>query len=206
MIVDDASPDGTGDLVEGIGRGDQSVRLIRRSGKLGLGSAYLEGFRYALHAVDPEVFISMDADFSHPAESVPHLVKALSEEADVAVGSRYIEGGGVGDWPWHRRLTSWGANTLVHVFLGIRITDATSGFRALNRKAVEALLEFNLSATGYAYQVESLYAFLHKGLRVREVPFVFRERATGKTKLSKSEIVQFAATVLRLWLRGLKRI
>jgi len=202
LVIDDSSPDGTGHAVRQMAGVDSSLHLLERPGKLGLGSAYLDGFRWSLDLLSPDVFVTMDADFSHPPSSLPSLVRAVVAGADVAVGSRYTQGGGAADWASSRQLVSRVANALVHILLGLTVRDATSGFRALSRRAVEVLLKVEFASKGYAYQVESLYTYFHSGLTVAEVPFLFLGRSAGKTKLSVSEMLLFAVRVVNLRLRG----
>ena len=153
LIVDDNSPDGTAKVVEEIQRIDKQVHLLKRPGKMGLGSAYVEGFTWALSNLRFDALVQMDADFSHPPQDIVRLVAAVEEGSDVALASRYVEGGGSSRWPWHRRLISKGANFLAHLLLGISVRDMTTGFRAMNRRAVEGLMSYSLNSRGYSYQV-----------------------------------------------------
>ncbi|MBI4257807.1 MAG: polyprenol monophosphomannose synthase [Thaumarchaeota archaeon] len=203
LIVDDSSPDGTGEAVHELSRTDSSIHLLTRSEKKGLGSAYLDGFKYALQS-KPDILVQMDADFSHPPESLPTLIKAVHDEADVAIGSRYVEGGGTEGWSKYRQLVSSVANVLVHLILGLKTKDTTTGFRALRRSVADALQNYRLSSSGYDYQVETLYFYLKQGFKVREVPFTYRRRISGETKLSVGEIFHFTWTLLRLRLKGLR--
>jgi glycosyltransferase involved in cell wall biosynthesis len=202
LVVDDNSPDGTAQAVEELARSDPRVGLLVRPSKRGIGTAYLEGFSTAITRYGPEVLVQMDADLQHPPELIPALLSKIGEGFDVVVASRYVEGGGIVGWSLRRRLVSWGANWMVRVLLGLGVHDATSGFRALSREAVEALREMSLSGGGYSYQVESLYRLSRRGFSVAEVPFTFRPREWGASKLGLREIVAFFKTVVRLALFG----
>ncbi|MBI2183786.1 MAG: polyprenol monophosphomannose synthase [Thaumarchaeota archaeon] len=202
LVVDDSSPDDTGEAVVEVSKADASIRLLERDEKKGLGSAYLDGFRYVLKSMTPDVLVQMDADFSHPPDSLPDLVEAIRNGADVAIGSRYVERGGIEGMSRYRRLVSSVANTMVHLILRLAVKDTTTGFRALSRSVAEAMQSYSLSSRGYDYQIESLYFYLKQGFNVREVPFTYKQRAEGKTKLSAKEMLHFTWTLLRLRFRG----
>ncbi|MEM2973570.1 MAG: polyprenol monophosphomannose synthase [Candidatus Caldarchaeum sp.] len=195
IVVDDGSPDGTSEVVEKIAQRDPRVRLLNRGRKMGLGSAYRDGFRLALES-KADVIVSMDADGSHPPELIPRLVKALGEDADVAVASRYVSGG---SWSAGRgrMVVSRGANLLARVCTGVRLRDMTSGFRAYRSRAVESLIgeEF---PTGYVFQVEAIYRLVRRGFKVVEIPFIFTERVSGRSKLSTVEIIRFITACLKI--------
>jgi dolichol-phosphate mannosyltransferase len=215
VVVDDNSPDGTADVVKDMARKQKDVHLIRRPTKMGLGSAYTDAFEWILvNLPSSDVVVQMDADLSHPPELVQKMIDAIGEGADFVIASRYVGmGGGVDSWPLRRRLISKGANTLARLFLGIRIKDITSGFRAIKIDIIRELLASNLSSKGYEYQVESAYAVskLGKGGRknnnkravVVEVPFVFRNRVSGESKLTMKEILRFIKTVVFLRMNAL---
>ena len=205
LIVDDNSPDGTAKAVEEIQRSDKRVHLLKRPGKMGLGSAYVEGFTWALSNLRFDALVQMDADFSHPPQDIVRLVAAVEDGSDVALASRYVEGGGSSRWPWHRRLISKGANFLAHLLLGISVRDITGGFRAMNRRAVEGLMSYSLNSRGYSYQVECLVVFEKLGLKIVEVPFTFESRRAGKAKLSIREVFRFAGSIIRMSLKGVAR-
>lgn len=198
VVIDDSSPDGTGDLVKKIAEANDHVHLLSRAGKLGLGSAYIDGFRWSLSNLSPDIFIQMDADLSHSPSYLPNLAEGVLEGYDVIIGSRYVKGGGSTSWSWHRRIISYGANLLVRLMLGIKEEDATSGFRALSKRAVKFLLKFTLSSRGYSYQIESLFLYSELGLPIKEVPIIFRGRKKGRAKLSISEILSFIFLLIRL--------
>ncbi len=198
LVVDDGSPDGTAALVEEISRRDGRVMLLNRGRKMGLGSAYYDGFRHVLK-LGADVVVSMDADGSHPPEMIPVLVQRVWEGVDVAVASRYVKGGRWSAGAW-RMLVSRGANFLARVCTGLDVSDATSGFRAYSRRAVELLVEKEFER-GYVFQVELLYRLKRRGLRHVEVPFVFTERLAGRSKLSKTEILWFLKWCLKTFFR-----
>lgn len=184
VVVDDSSPDGTGSIAarlaeEHTGR----IHLIQRPEKLGLGTAYLAGFRLALER-GAEVILQMDADFSHSPSDVPRLISAL-ESYDVAVGSRYAPGARLApDWGFLRRALSWGANGYARAIAGLRVRDATAGFKGFRRGALEALNQGTIRSRGYAFQIEIAYLCQEARLRVVEVPIHFRERFKGASKMS----------------------
>lgn len=196
LFVDDGSPDGTAALIDAIARSRPWVSVLQRGRKMGIGSAYQDGFRKAVAETDAEVFVEMDADLQHPPSAIPQLVRAVEEGADVAVGSRYVAGGGISGWGRLRRLTSWGANAYSRLMLGLSVRDATSGFRAYTRKSAAAVAQAKLPAKGFEFQVAVLH--LLKGrAKVVEVPYVFAARAAGKSKLGLGDVLKFAFAVAR---------
>lgn len=205
LIVDDNSPDGTGGLVESLGKTNSRIHVLKRPGKMGLGSAYIDGFTYALSNLQFDVAVQIDADFSHPPEYIANLVEAITNGNDVAVGSRYVEGGGSSGWPLHRRLISRGANYLVRIMLSKSLKDATSGFKAMSRKSVESLLGYSLNSRGYSYQVESILVFDDLKLRIKAVPYTFKSRLSGDAKLSFKETLVFFWFVVKTSLSGVKK-
>ncbi|MGQ9469857.1 MAG: polyprenol monophosphomannose synthase [Nitrososphaerales archaeon] len=198
IVIDDRSPDGTGYLVMKMAEINDHVHLISRAGKYGLGSAYVDGLKWSRSNLSPDIFIQMDADFSHPSYYLPNLVKGILDGYDVVIGSRYVKDGGSISWSWHRKLISRVANLMVRLILRIKEKDATSGFRALNKRAANSLLNFTLSSKGYSYQIESLFLYSKLGLSIKEVPILFFERRKGRTKLSIKEIISFAYFLIRL--------
>lgn len=185
LVVDDASPDGTGELAEALSRQEpQRVQVLHRPAKLGLGTAYIAGFRQAL-ADGADVIVQMDADFSHSPEDIPRLLEALAD-CDVAVGSRYVAGGRLDErWSWWRFLLSWWANSVYARFiLGLKVRDATAGFKAWRRSALEAIDLEAIRSNGYVFQVEMAYVAQRLGLRVREIPIYFEDRRIGRSKMS----------------------
>lgn len=205
LVVDDNSPDGTFKVVERLKKENKRIYLLKRKGKLGLGSAYMEGFEWANQNISFDILIQMDADFSHSPEDTVRLVKPIVQGSDVAIASRYIEEGGSKNWSLHRRFISRTANFLAGRFLNIHVKDITSGFRAMNRKVVTELLNYEVSSKGYSFQVEALAIFESLGFKIIEVPFIFKKRLSGKAKLSFLEVIQFVSTLLSLSIRGFKQ-
>jgi glycosyltransferase involved in cell wall biosynthesis len=197
LVVDDGSPDGTGDIVERRAAADPRVSLIRRPGRLGLGTAYLAAFDQGLRHEHTH-FVTMDADLSHAADRVPALVAAVDAGADLAIGSRYTPGGSITGWGFHRRLLSYGANSFARLWLGISARDCTSGFRCYGRSAVEHLVKAPVRARGYSTLVELLVRCQRAGFSVVEVPIRFVDRIHGKSKMSSREMIDGIASVVTL--------
>ncbi len=197
LFVDDSSPDGTADEVRRAAPARTWVKLLERPKKMGIGSAYQDGFREALASLHPDVLIEMDADLQHPASAIPKLVAAIRDGADVAVCSRYVPGGGTSGWGVLRRAVSWGANAYCRLLLGLGVKDNTSGFRAFSKSAAEVVAAAELPAKGFEFQVATLH--LLKGrAKVVEVPFVFSARSAGKSKLGLTDIGRFFVAVLKM--------
>ncbi len=201
LFVDDSSPDGTGAEVGEMKKIHGFIHLLSRDSKKGIGTAYLEGFRFASENLEPEVYVELDADLQHPPDKVRELLGAIAGGADAAVASRYAEGGGQSGWSWQRRLVSRGANWLAGALLGLRVQDCTSGFRAFNRGAVAEILRAEIPTSGYAFQVATLYVLKKRGLKTVEVPYTFGTRARGSSKLTFGETLRFLGQLL--WLRAM---
>ena len=182
LVVDDNSPDGTGQIADRLAAELPEVSVLHRPLKEGLGRAYLAGFERAL-ASDADLIVEMDADFSHDPGDLPRLV-AAAEHADVVLGSRYVKGGGVVDWGLFRRMLSRGGSFYSRVVLGVGVRDLTGGFKCFRREALERIATPEVRANGYAFQIELTYRAIRAGLRVVEVPIVFRERALGRSKMT----------------------
>ena len=196
LVVDDDSPDGTARLVTAHREFGQRLHLLNRTRKEGLGAAYRAGFGWAL-ARPYEAIVQMDADLSHPPERVPALLAAL-EHADVAIGSRYVRGGGVRDWPLRRRAISRGGNVYVRLVLGMPVHDATAGFKAFRREALEEIGALNSESNGYCFQIENTWNASRLGLRITEVPITFTDRAVGTSKMT-GDIVREAMLRVLGW-------
>ena len=196
VIVDDNSPDGTGQLADALAASQPRVHVIHRSGKLGLGTAYVAGFKYAL-AAGFECIMTMDADYSHQPKYVPDLLAGISS-ADLVIGSRYVAGGRAVDSPFMRRVLSRGANSFARLVLGLRAKDCTAGFRCYRRQVLESINLDAIFSNGYSFLVEMLYAVQKRQWRVAEVPIQFVDRRQGVSKISRSEIYKAVYTVLRL--------
>jgi len=196
LVVDDGSPDGTGEIAERWAAENPRVHLIRRAGKMGLGSAYVAGFRWALER-DYERIFEMDADFSHDPKYVPEML-AASESADLVIGSRYLTGVNVVNWPMSRLLLSWCANKYAKFVSGLPIHDCTAGFKCFRREVLEKIDLDRISASGYGFQIELHYKAWKKGFRLAEVPIVFVDRRAGTSKMSGQIIREALLLVLRL--------
>jgi dolichol-phosphate mannosyltransferase len=198
LIIDDASPDGTAKVVRDHPEFSKRLHLLERGGKLGLGSAYREGFRWAAeHAYD--ACVEIDADLSHDPADVPRLLKQLNDEtADAIIGSRYLDGLRVVNWPEHRLLISAFATQFVRFVLGMPLTDATSGFKALRVAALQKMDWSLIRAEGYGFQVELHHALWRSGARLKEIPIVFTERREGHTKMNVGIALEAAMRVLAL--------
>jgi dolichol-phosphate mannosyltransferase len=195
LVVDDASPDGTGAVADAIAARDDRVRVLHRPGKLGLGTAYVAGFQQAL-AGDYDVIFEMDADLSHDPRHVPAFLEAIQSGADVVTGSRNVPGGGVEGWGLGRHLLSKGGSLYARVLLGAPVRDLTTGFKAYTRDALNAIDPGSIRSNGYSFQIETTYRALRKGLRVVEVPIVFVDRRAGKSKMSRRI---FAEAIVEVW-------
>jgi dolichol-phosphate mannosyltransferase len=200
LIVDDSSPDGTGEIAGRLAAGDDDVSVLHRPRKQGLGPAYVEGFHAALDG-GAAVVCQMDADFSHDPADLPRLLAALGE-ADVALGSRYAGEGGVEEWGPFRRAISRGGSAYARAALGVDVRDLTGGFKAFRREVLETIGLDELASLGYAFQVETTYRAIRRGYRVVEVPITFRDRRVGQSKMSRSIVVEAAWRVPLMRLRG----
>lgn len=197
LVVDDNSPDGTGQIVDDLAAAHQpAVWVLHRAGKLGLGTAYTAGFEFALER-GYERIVTMDADFSHNPRYVPSLIE-LTKNYDLGIGSRYVPGGGVRLWGLHRRLLSRGANFFARALLGLQARDCTAGFRCYQAEVLRLVDPASIGADGYSYLVEMLWRVHRAGFRVGETPIVFTDRRRGASKISRNEIFKAGSTVLRL--------
>ena len=188
LVVDDNSPDGTGEIADRLAGSNESIAVLHRDRKEGLGPAYLAGFRVALDA-GAERIIEMDADFSHDPAYLPRLIEA-TDRADLAIGSRYVPGGGITDWGPMRRFISRGGSAYARAALGLRVRDLTGGFKCFRRIVLETIDLDAIEARGYAFQVETTYRAIKAGFRVVEVPIVFKDRADGTSKMSKAIVAE----------------
>lgn len=195
MIVDDGSPDGTGAIADRMAAEDPQVTVVHRTVKEGLGAAYLHGFRVALEQ-GYDVIGEMDADGSHQPEQLPRLLAAL-EDADVVLGSRWVPGGAVVNWPWTRMALSRGGNLYTRLLLGIPVRDATGGFRLFRRTTLEKLDLDSVQSVGYCFQADLAWRAVEAGLRVREVPIEFIERLRGESKMNRDVAVESLVRITR---------
>lgn len=196
LVIDDASPDGTAAIVEGRASHERRISLLRRARKEGLGRAYRDGFRRALDD-GADVVVQMDCDFSHDPAVIPALVAAL-DVADLALGSRYVPGGGVVGWPLVRRVISKGGCLYARIVLGVPVQDFTGGFKAWRSDVLEYLLGRSIDARGYGFQIQMTYEAVLAGYRVREVPIIFRDRVRGTSKMHFGVMTEAAVMVPRL--------
>ncbi|HXF58438.1 MAG TPA: polyprenol monophosphomannose synthase, partial [Candidatus Saccharimonadales bacterium] len=196
LIIDDNSPDGTGAIADEIAAGDSRVHVMHRAGKMGLGSAYVAGFGYALER-DYEAVFEMDADFSHNPDSLGEFLREL-ENADLVVGSRYLHGVTVVNWPISRLILSYSANVYSRVITGSPIKDLTGGFKCFRRGVLEAIDLSRVKSDGYAFQIEMNYKAWRKGFRIKEIPILFVDRSVGESKMSRRIVWEAAWLVWRL--------
>jgi dolichol-phosphate mannosyltransferase len=207
LVVDDNSPDGTGQIADRLAELDEHVHVLHRPGKAGLGAAYVAGFRWGLDR-DHDVLVEMDADGSHQPEELPRLLAAL-EGADLVLGSRYVPGGRVVNWPRHREMLSRGGNVYARLALGVPMRDATGGYRAFRADALRRLDLYDVASQGYCFQVDLVWRAVQSGLRVVEVPITFIERVEGTSKMSSAIVFEALVKVTGWgvarrfgWLRG----
>jgi dolichol-phosphate mannosyltransferase len=188
LIVDDASPDGSGQLADELAAADPAVHVLHRSSKQGLGAAYLAGFRWGMGR-GYDVLVEMDADGSHRPEHLPMILAALTD-ADAVIGSRWVPGGAVENWPRSRRLLSRGGNTYARIMLDLPVRDVTAGYRAYRRSALERIDLRTVQSEGYCFQVDLTRRIVRAGMRVREVPITFVERTAGESKMSRTIVAE----------------
>lgn len=219
LVVDDGSPDGTGELVEKLAKKNPKIHVLHRKGKLGIGSAYIEGFKYgvkseasrskargffSLRRNKYDLIISMDADLSHNPKYLPAMITA-SGKYDLVLGSRWTKGGGVTGWPWHRYVMSWGANFFSRVLLKLKPKDITTGFRCYKREVLEKIGLDNITSSGYAFFEELIYRVQKAGFSIGEVPIIFVDRKIGQSKIDKKEIITSAKAIWHLFLKDIKK-
>ena len=195
LVVDDSSPDGTGTIVKELYKSEPRVHLISRPGKLGLGTAYVEGFKFALKNGFSYI-VEMDADLSHDPDELPKLKEAV-KEADLVIGSRYV------NWPLRRLMLSYFASIYTRLFTGLPIRDTTSGFKCFRREVLEEIDLDNIRTGGYAFQVEVNWLVWKRGFRIREIPIIFVDRTVGQSKMSKKIVHEAVIMVWRLFFKGL---
>lgn len=205
LVVDDNSPDGTGALADEMARGNDRIHVLHRAGKLGLGSAYVAGFRWALENTAAEFIFEMDADFSHDPKYLLQMLRtAEQEEADVVVGSRYVGGGAnVVNWPIRRLILSYGANVYARLVTGLPLRDSTGGYKCFRRGVLEAIDLGGIRSDGYGFQIEMNFHAWKRGFRIRELPIVFVDRHSGTSKMNRKIIVEAFWLVWKLRLNSL---
>jgi glycosyltransferase involved in cell wall biosynthesis len=197
LVVDDASPDGTGEVADTLAEADTGVRVLHRDRKLGIGSAYEDAFRIGIKE-GVALLVEMDADGSHRSQDLNPIIDAARGSGGLAIGSRYMRGGQIVGWPAHRLLLSWGANVYCRTLLGLRIRDCTSGFRCYTRELLTAIKLDDIVSQGYSFQIEMVHRAVRLGYPVVEVPIRFEDRIAGASKVSQGEIRRALWTVLRL--------
>jgi dolichol-phosphate mannosyltransferase len=202
LVIDDNSPDGTGELADRLAAELGYVDVLHRESKEGLGPAYLAGFRRALTS-EAELILEMDCDFSHDPDYVPRLIAAVDDGADLALGSRYVPGGGVRDWGLVRRFISAGGSFYARIILGVKVRDLTGGFKCYRRAVLETIDLDAVDSRGYAFQIETTYRTLRAGFKVVEVPITFADREVGGSKMSKAIVAEAIWKVPGLRLKAL---
>lgn len=188
LVVDDSSPDGTGQVADELANADDQIKVLHRTTKDGLGAAYIAGFRWAFDR-GYDVMVEMDADGSHQPEELPRLLGAL-QDADLVIGARWVRGGKVVNWPKHREALSRGANTYARLMLGVPLHDATAGYRAYRAAALEKIGLNGVDSRGYCFQIDLAFRAIRLGLRVVEVPITFMERTSGSSKMSRDVVAE----------------
>ncbi len=197
LVIDDNSPDGTGAIVDGLAAADPRIHVIHRPGKLGLGSAYITGFKWAIANTGAKYVFEMDADFSHDPNAIPQFLDAIASN-DLVIGSRYIRGISVVNWPLERLILSYAANKYTHWVTGLPIRDATGGFKCFRREVLEALPLDRIRSDGYSFQIEVNFYCWKKGFRIAEIPILFVDRRVGISKMSKKIVREAAFMIWRL--------
>ena len=203
LFVDDNSPDGTGDIADRLASSTSRVKVLHRAGKLGLGSAYREGFRIALDS-GADYIIEMDADFSHDPAMLPLFIEKMSEY-DLVIGSRYINGVSVVNWPIRRLILSYCASVYTRLITGLHLSDCTGGFKCFKRKVLESLDLESIRSDGYSFQIEMNYRCHERGFRIGEIPIIFVDRHAGSSKMSKQIVREAVLMVWKLKLGSLSR-
>lgn len=196
VVVDDSSPDGTADIVAK--HDNTNVHLLKRGKKQGLGKAYIDGFGYALEELGADVVIEMDGDLSHDPGDIPRLLDEINEGFDFVIGSRHVKDGAIPHWGPHRRIISYVGNQLARIILGLRVSDCTSGYRAIKTTALRKILTEKINVKGYAFQMSLLYYAVLEDAKIKEIPIVFHRRKAGESKLGVADIAEFLAELIRL--------
>jgi len=205
LVVDDRSPDGTGELADTLAAANPRVEVLHRPAKEGLGAAYRDGFKRVLDKPGTTAVIQMDADLSHDPADLPRLLAPLMRDADLVLGTRWMAGGGTRGWPWHRRLISRGGTAFARVVLLLPYRDLTGGFKAWRRELLEAIRLREADAQGYGFQVETTWWAHRRGATIREIPIIFREREAGTSKMTGSIVREAIFLILRLRGQALAR-
>lgn len=203
VVVDDNSPDGTGNIVDEIKKKNPAVNIVHREKRLGLGTAYITGMKFSMKNLNADLIMTMDSDFSHNPKYIPDFIRKINQGFDVVLGSRYVKGGGTYKWKIHRRIISKGANTLAKFVIGLKTNDNTTGFRCYKRKVLETIELDKIKSNGYSFLVEIAYLCQKFNFKLSETPILFVDRKYGETKISKKEIFKTLHTLLRLKLKNI---
>ena len=198
LVVDDSSPDGTGELADTLAAREPRIAVLHRPGKEGLGVAYRDGFRWVLERTDTRAVVQMDADFSHDPADLPRLLAPLMADADLVLGTRYMSGGDTVGWPWYRKLISLGGTIFARTVLLLPYRDLTGGFKAWRRELLDAIRLRETAGSGYGFQIETTWWAHRRGARIVQVPIVFRERVAGASKMSHGIVREAMLLVLAL--------
>ena len=204
LIVDDSSPDGTGELADTLAAREPRIAVLHRPGKEGLGAAYRDGFRWVLDRPEPRAIVQMDADFSHAPTDLPRLLSPLMADADLVLGTRYMRGGDTVGWPWYRKIISRGGTLFARTVLLLPYRDLTGGFKAWRRELLEAIRLRETAGSGYGFQIETTWWAHRRGARIRQVPIVFRERVAGTSKMTGGIVREAMLLVLALRWRAIR--
>ncbi len=204
LVVDDNSPDGTGDFVKEWGQREPRLHSIHRAAKLGLGSAYIEGFKWGLKNTDAKYLFEMDADFSHDPKAIPSFLENI-QAADLVLGSRYLDGITVMNWPLSRLFLSVGANIYTRVITGMPLKDATGGFKCFRREVLDAIPLDRIKSDGYSFQIEVNFHVWKRGFKIKEIPIVFEDRRSGTSKMSRRIVWEAVFLVWKLRFYSLRR-
>jgi len=201
MVIDDNSPDGTADIVRGLMKDNPHIHLLQRKGKLGLGTAYVEGFRYALER-DYQYIFEMDADLSHDPREIPNFLEVI-KDADLVIGSRYLTGVNVINWPLMRLFISVMASKYTRIITGMPISDCTSGYKCFRRRVLESIPMDEVRSNGYSFQIEMNFKVWKRGFRIKEIPIIFYDRTVGSSKMNRKIVFEAALMVWKLRLFSL---
>lgn len=204
LVVDDSSPDGTGELADTLAAREPRISVLHRPGKEGLGAAYRDGFRWVLDRPEPRAIVQMDADFSHSPADLPRLLAPLMADADLVLGTRYMRGGDTVGWPWYRKLISRGGTLFARTVLLLPYRDLTGGFKAWRRELLEAIRLRETAGSGYGFQIETTWWAHRRHARIRQVPIVFRERVAGSSKMTGGIVREAMLLVLAMRWRAIR--
>lgn len=198
LVVDDNSPDKTADVVKRFSKSFPQIHLLERKNKEGIGSAYIDGFRYAINYLRPDIIFQMDGDLSHNPKDIPRFLNQINNGYELVVGSRYISGGAIPSWSLTRRLLSWGGNLFARFIVGLPVIDCTSGFRAIKSSLLKRIDLDSFKVQGYIFQIILLYKLIKNKAKFKEIPIIFYDRKYGKTKLGYKDIKEFFINIFKI--------